>query len=276
MSASRRARGLWLSALVVTAMGALLVPTTLAAFTDQVTASGSWSTGNWRTSPETFSHTGETQHFAVPEDATSLTIEVLGAQGGSASEGGAFPGGQGGRAKATIPVAELRELAGSQDLELEILVGGAPGLCGAVTAPCSHQGPGAGGASGGGEAGAGGGASAVLVGDQLLLAAGGGGGASGTHGGDGGGSGGENGDDAGGRWGTGGDWTGDLNDGRSGQDANPGNPTGGGGGGGGAGPGEGGQRNHGGGGGSGWIHNDLNGELTAGVSSGHGEVRIAW
>ncbi len=59
---------------------------------------------------ETFSFTGTAQTFTVPAGVTEVTIDAYGAAGGP-SEGGAAPGGLGGRATATIPVTPGEALA---------------------------------------------------------------------------------------------------------------------------------------------------------------------
>src|SRR5262245_20943663 len=49
-----------------------------------------------------FEFTGEAKEFAGPAGVCSLTVDAFGAEGGVASDGA--PGGEGGRATATIPV----------------------------------------------------------------------------------------------------------------------------------------------------------------------------
>jgi hypothetical protein len=147
---------------------------------------------------KTFSFVGHQQFFHVPAGVTLVTIEAVGAQGGSSREAGDSPvsvaGAKGGMASATIPVTTGEELA--------VFVGGQPAR--ELNAPGGFNG---GGASGhgmtprpgpdcghvdqppcprGGNGGGGGGASDVRVGGDSLarraVVAGGGGGGGGDVG----------------------------------------------------------------------------------------------
>ena len=128
----------------------------------------------------TFNYTGGPQSWTVPADVHQATFDVYGSQGGR--NGPLFPGGQGGRATATIPVT-LGEV-------LAIMVGGQGLETTPPTVECVLV-PGGGGFNGGGNGGnlasecagaGGGGASDVRRGgsalaDRILIAGGGGGGA---------------------------------------------------------------------------------------------------
>jgi hypothetical protein len=132
-----------------------------------------------------FAYTGASQTYTMPSDVCSVTIDVVGANGGGITNTGP---GVGGTAQATFPV-----LPGDV---LTVDVGGAGGdPTGGTGAAATYGGGGAGGTStatippGGG--GAGGGATTVTDNGSVLLVAGGGGGAtpysgSGGNGGDGG------------------------------------------------------------------------------------------
>lgn len=147
---------------------------------------------------KTFSFVGHEQFFHVPAGITLVTIEALGAQGGSSTEAGDSPvgvaGGKGGMATATIPVTtgeELTVFVGGQPARVLDAPGGFNGGgasrhgmtprpspdCGHTDQPpCPH----------GGNGGGGGGASDVRVGGDSLarrvVVAGGGGGGGGDIG----------------------------------------------------------------------------------------------
>ena len=128
----------------------------------------------------TFNYTGGPQSWTVPADVHQATFDVYGSQGGR--NGPLFPGGQGGRATATIPVTPGEVLA--------IMVGGQGLETTPPTVECVLI-PGGGGFNGGGNGGnlasecagaGGGGASDVRRGgsalaNRILIAGGGGGGA---------------------------------------------------------------------------------------------------
>ena len=147
---------------------------------------------------KTFSFVGHQQFFHVPAGVTLVTIEALGAQGGSSREAGDSPvsvaGGKGGMATATIPVTtgeELTVFVGGQPARVLDAPGGFNGGgasrhgmtprpspdCGHVDQPRCPE---------GGNGGGGGGASDVRVGGDSLarrvVVAGGGGGGGGDIG----------------------------------------------------------------------------------------------
>jgi hypothetical protein len=154
---------------------------------------------------EEFEFTGDEQEFVVPANVCSLTIDAFGAEGGVGSDGN--PGGEGGRATATIPVTPgetLYVLVGEEghdglpeagntvadDADGIDVAGGLPSEGVAVTGlPADSEGGFNGGGDGGGAdsaedpGGGGGGASDVRQGGSALanrvVVAGGGGGSGG-------------------------------------------------------------------------------------------------
>ncbi|MGA8797135.1 MAG: glycine-rich protein [Candidatus Cybelea sp.] len=81
---------------------------------------------------KTFSYTGHKQTFTVPPGVTTIKIIALGASGGASTGGYGTRGvgGNGGRVKATIPVASDEKLAvfvGGQGGTASAFNGGAPG-----------------------------------------------------------------------------------------------------------------------------------------------------
>jgi hypothetical protein len=150
---------------------------------------------------QTFNYTGGMQTFTVPANCFSITVDVMGAQGGDATNLSQQPsighGGMGGRVQATIAV--------NPGDVLNIFVGGM-GASDGLTLTCNNS---TGGYNGGGDgkggynsynynAGGGGGASDIrlngtALSDRIFVAGGGGGGCcsgctgAGTDGGHGGG-----------------------------------------------------------------------------------------
>ncbi len=124
-----------------------------------------------------FFYAGASQDFTVPSNVFQVTIDAVGAPGGPSTDG--TPGGLGGEATATIPVAPGETL--------QVNVGG-DGQPGSTTGPASggFNGGGSGGTgvnnlNGGGAGGGGGGASDVRqggtdLGNRVVVAGGGGGG----------------------------------------------------------------------------------------------------
>jgi RHS repeat-associated protein len=226
---------------------------------------------------ETFSSTGATQWWVVPDDVYAIQVDATGAQGGNATYGGL-----GGRVSATVAVTPGESL--------QVNVGGQPSGTAA-----GFGGGGASAVSGN----RGGGASdirrhGVTVADRVLVAAGGGGAganpsATWSKGGGGGGltgiAGGTSSCGAGGGGGAGSQsagGTGGLNSGGAGAFGRggtaPANAGGGGGGyyGGGSG-GNGCSTGSGGGGGSSWAAPDtLDAFTESAVKSGNGEITITW
>ncbi len=129
----------------------------------------------------TFNYTGAVQTYTVPPCVTSITVTVLGAQGG---DGATAPGGSGGSLQATVPVTP------GEILNIYV---GETGADNVSTGPLSFNGGGSVFSySSGGTSGSGGGASDIRrtpysVNDRIVVAGGGGGGgyqnSSGGHGG---------------------------------------------------------------------------------------------
>ncbi|MER6301049.1 Ig-like domain-containing protein [Kitasatospora sp. NPDC001539] len=160
----------------------------------------------------TYTATG-TDTFTVPDGVTAVSIDLFGAEGGSAAgyvspnpPNAGAPGGLGGESRATFAVTP------GQTLQLTLGAAGVPGTSrhGEFARPGGYgHGTGGGGAHGGG--GSGGGASDVRTGafgaaDRVLVAGGGGGAGNGgplLYGGNGGGPIGESGGEGGGPAGSG-------------------------------------------------------------------------
>jgi len=223
------------------------------------------------------------QTFVVPAGVTSITVEALGAQGGSA---GAVAGGLGGSATATLAVTPGEQL--------QVNVGGQGG---SPAGGCN--GGGGGGAPVAGSGGRGGGGAsdvrrgAFALADRLVVAGGGGGGGgalAGVGGGGGGAGGGVTGGGGGGgvttfgggggpgtQFGPGAGGSTNGSPGTAGSGGGGGGGLFGGGGGGGGGVAGGGGPGGGGGGGSGFVPGGCT--ITAcsqGVQTGNGLVRITY
>ncbi|SOD83358.1 Ig-like domain-containing protein [Streptomyces sp. Ag109_G2-15] len=171
--------------------------------------------GLFTTAPPTctYSTAGRTDTFTVPDGVDAISVDLYGAEGGSAAgfvapnpPNTGAPGGLGGKSQARLAVT------GDQKLQVTVGAAGIPGTSrhGEFARPGGFgHGSGGGGAHGGG--GSGGGASDVRVGDfgaadRVLVAGGGGGAGNGgplLHGGDGGGPVGQDGGQGGGPDGSG-------------------------------------------------------------------------
>ncbi|MFE2311320.1 glycine-rich protein, partial [Streptomyces sp. NPDC059411] len=195
-------------------LAALLVPLAAAADPADATAGPCGPAGVFTSSPPTCTYaTAGTDVFTVPAGVSALTVDLYGAEGGSAAgyvvpspPNDGAPGGLGGQTHATLAVTPGQTL--------QITRGGV-GSSGtsrhgeyARVGGFGH-GSGGGGAHGGG--GSGGGATDLRTGgfgpaERILVAGGGGGAGNGgplLHGGNGGGPAGENGGDGGGPEGSG-------------------------------------------------------------------------
>ncbi|MFG2824637.1 Ig-like domain-containing protein [Kitasatospora sp. NPDC048365] len=170
--------------------------------------------GVFTVSPPTCSYSAAgTDTFTVPDGVTAVTVDLFGAEGGSAAgyvapnpPNTGAPGGPGGESRATLAVRP------GERLQLTLGAAGTPGTSrhGEFARPGGYgHGSGGGGAHGGG--GSGGGGSDVRTGafgpsDRVLVAGGGGGAGNGgplLHGGAGGGPVGEDGGQGGGPDGSG-------------------------------------------------------------------------
>ncbi|WP_370151293.1 Ig-like domain-containing protein [Streptacidiphilus sp. EB129] len=187
-------------------VAAAIVPLTAAAATASAATAPCGAGGVLTTSPQptcSYNSVG-TDTFTVPDGVTEVTVDLFGAEGGSAAGyidphpaiSGA-PGGLGGETRATLPVTP------GQTLQLTLGAAGIPGSSrhGEFARPGgTGHGRGGGGAHGGG--GSGGGGSDVRVGafdgsDRVLVAGGGGGAGNGGSELQGGAGGGEVGQDGG-------------------------------------------------------------------------------
>ncbi len=250
---------------------------------------------------ETFNYTGAVQEWIVPEGVTSIEIEAWGAQGGLGGTTNNI-GGLGGFSKGTLAVVPGQVL--------NIYVGGKGSdraLDSSQNSPGGFNGGGAGGFDNSGQyqnGGGGGGATDIRIGSEdlsarIIVAGGGGGGGGGwfaANGGEGGGLEGGTGEYSyTAKGGTGGTQTeggtvdnfrgatnGSLGMGGNGSTNLDAWGSGGGGAGYYGGAGGTSMENHGsgyagaGGGGSSYIDGVLNGETTAGVRTGNGEIKITY
>lgn len=232
----------------------------------------------------TFNFTGSMQTFVVPAICGShITVKCWGAQGGNGGPVGNGQGGLGGYAQADVPVSPGETLyvyvgGKGQDYILSTSTGGWNGGGGTNASSDDNKRP-----------GAGGGASDVRKNGTTLnnrvVVAGGGGGSGGwqpTAGGSGGGLSGNNGQNLwGGTTGQGGSQSSGgsgANSGSFGQGGRGQGGSHGGGGGGGGWYGGGGGSIDAGGGGSGYVSasGNTNTQMSTGVRSGNGLVRIVW
>jgi hypothetical protein len=156
-------------------------------------------TAETATSPTTFSFTGGTQTFTVPDGVTQLTIDAFGAQGGSGGTctidsdqvcGTPGAGGLGAHSTGTVTVTPgetLTVVVGGHGADGQSLAIEGEGACApAASFPTGGAGGFGGGADGGdggcpaAAGGGGGGGTMVLRGSTALLVAAGGGGGSGA------------------------------------------------------------------------------------------------
>ncbi|WP_051711792.1 Ig-like domain-containing protein [Streptomyces sp. NRRL S-350] len=193
-------------------LAAALVPVTATAAAAPAPPCGSGGALTPSSPSCTYTATG-TDTFTVPDGVTAVSIDLFGAEGGSAAgyvspnpPNTGAPGGLGGESRATLAVTP------GQTLQITLGAAGTPGTSrhGEFARPGGYgHGTGGGGAHGGG--GSGGGASDVRTGtfgaaDRVLVAGGGGGAGNGgplLHGGNGGGPTGESGGQGGGPAGSG-------------------------------------------------------------------------